>query len=71
MTTGWNWFFYVTLPNIEYYLSTDHISQNIQNDIHNLQVRLEQFTDQTKKSKKYQLVGISLSINDNMKSPQI
>ena len=40
------------------------------NKIHNLQIKIEQFTDQTKKAKKYQLVGISLSIHDNTKSPQ-
>ena len=58
------------MPNIQYYLSTDHISQNIQNKIHNLQIRLEEFTEQTKKAKKYQLIGIALSINGNTKSPQ-
>ena len=51
-------------------LSTVHISQNDQNKIHNLQIRLEQSTDQTKKAKKYQLVGIALFIHDNTKSPQ-
>ena len=53
-----------------HYLSTVHISQDVQNKIHNLQIRLEQSTDQTKKAKKYQLVGIALFIHDNTKSPQ-
>ena len=34
-----------------HYLSTVHISQDVQNKIHNLQLRLEQSTDQTKKLK--------------------
>ena len=63
-------FLYKTARKIQYYLSTDHISQNVQNKIHNLQIRLEQFIDQTKKTKRYQLVGISVSINDDTKSPQ-
>ena len=44
------------------------MSRNVQNKIHNLQIRLEQFTDQTK-AKKYQLVGIALSMNDNTQNP--
>ena len=56
VATGWNWFFYIRECEISC--------------IHNLQFRLEQLTDQTKKAKKYQLVGIALSINDNAKSPQ-
>ena len=63
-------FLYKTARKIQCYLSTDHISQNVQNKIHNLQIRLEQFIDQTKKTKRYQLVGISVSINDDTKSPQ-
>ena len=58
------------MRNIVYYLSTVHISQNVQNKIQNLQIRLEQFTDLTKKAKKYQLIGIGLSIHYNTKSPQ-
>ena len=58
------------MRNIVYCLSTVHISQNVQNKIQNLQIRLEQFTDLTKKAKKYQLIGIGLSIHDNTKSPQ-
>ena len=34
-----------------HYLSTVHISQNVQNKIHNLRIRLEQSTYQTKKLK--------------------
>ena len=58
------------MRNILHYLSTIHISRNVLNKIHNLQIRLEQFTDLTKKATKYQLVGIALSTNDNTKSPQ-
>ena len=63
-------FLYKAMRNIVYYLSTVHISQNVQNKIQNLQIRLEQFTDLTKKAKKYQVIGIGLSIHDNTKSPQ-
>ena len=49
------------MRNILYYLSTACISQNVQNKIYNLQIRLEQFTDQTKKAKKFKLVGLALS----------
>ena len=31
-------------------ISTDHISENVQSKIYNFKIRLEQFTDQTKKS---------------------
>ena len=58
------------MRNILHYLSTIHISRNVLNKIHNLQIRLEQFTDLTKKVTKYQLVGIALSINGSTKSPQ-
>ena len=44
------------------------MSPDVQNKIHNLQFRLEQFTEQ-KKAKKYQLVGIAHAINNNTKSP--
>ena len=60
-------FLHETVRNTLYYLSTVHISQN---KIHNLQIRLEQLTDQTKKLKKHQLAGIALSIHDNTKSSQ-
>ena len=30
-------------------ITTDHISENVQNKIYNFKIRLEQFTDQTKK----------------------
>ena len=46
------------------------MSQNLQNKIHNLQIRVEQFNDQTEKGKKYQSFGISLSINGHTKSAQ-
>ena len=45
-----------------------HISENIQKKLYNLQVKLEEFTDQIKK---YRIVGIELSINDNTKSSRI
>ena len=61
-------FLYKTVRNILHYLSTVHISRNVQNKIHNLQIRLKQFTDLTKDATKYQLLGIS--INDNNKSPR-
>ena len=61
-------FLYKTVRNILYYLSTDHIS--VRNKINNRQIRLGQFTDHTKNAKKYKLVGITLSINYNTKSPQ-
>ena len=38
-------------------MNTVHIPENVQNKIYNLQIRLEQFIDQTK----YLLVGIELS----------
>ena len=57
------------MRNILYYLSAVQISQDVQNKIHNLKFRLEQFTEQ-KKAKKYQLVGIAHAINNNTKSPQ-
>ena len=57
------------MRNILYYLSAVQISPDVQNKIHNLQFRLEQFTEQ-KKAKKYQLVGIAHAINNNTKSPQ-
>ena len=55
MATGWNWFFYIRQCEISC--------------IDNLQIRLEQLTE-NKNTKKYQLVGIALSIDDNTKSPQ-
>ena len=45
-----------------------HISENIQKKLYNLQVKLEEFTDQIKK---YRIVGIELSINDNTKGSRI
>ena len=51
-----------------YNLNTVHIFENVQNKMHKLLNRVEQFTDQTKKPKKYQIVGIELSINDNTES---
>ena len=38
-------------------ISTDYISENVQNKIYNFKIRLAQFTYQTKKAKKYSLVG--------------
>ena len=32
------------------------ISENVQNKIHDLQIRLEQFTDQTKRAKKILII---------------
>ena len=58
------------MQNILQYLSTLYISQNVRKRMHNLRFRLEKVTDQTIKAKKYQLVGIPLSINDNTKSSQ-
>ena len=43
---------------------------HIQSKIHDLQTRLEQFTNQTRKAKKHQLVVIALPLNDNTKCPQ-
>ena len=37
-------------------------------NVHNLQIRLEKFTDQTKNTKKYILVGIALSLMTILKA---
>ena len=55
------------MRNVLQYLSTVQISRNVQNKIQDLQIRLEQFAHETKKSKNYQLVGIALSTDDNTK----
>ena len=44
-------FLHKTRQNILQYLGTAQISRNVQNKIHNLQIRLDQFTDETKKLK--------------------
>ena len=44
-------FLHKTRQNILQYLGTVQISRNVQNKIHNLQIRLDQFTDETKKLK--------------------
>ena len=56
------------MRNILQYLSNIRSSGNVRNKIYNLQIKLEKFTDQTKKAKKYQLVRIALSVNDNTKN---
>ena len=45
--------------------SWNYIFENVQDKIYNLKIRLEQFTDQTKKAKKYWLIGIELSYMTN------
>ena len=44
-------FLYIRQYGISCNISTVHISENVQNKICNLQIRLEQFTDETKKTK--------------------
>ena len=56
------------MRNILQYLSNIRNSGNVRNKIYNFQIKLEKFTDQTKKAEKYQLVRIALSINDNAKN---
>ena len=46
-------FFHIRQYEISCNISTDHISENGQNKIYNFEIRHEQFTDQTKKAKKY------------------
>ena len=46
------------------------MSEHVQSKLYNLHIKLEQFSEKTKKFKKLHLVGIELSINDNTKSPQ-
>ena len=58
------------MQNILEYLSTVQISRNVKNKIHNLQIRLEQFTEEIKRAKKYQPVEIALSMKGNTKSSQ-
>ena len=58
------------MRHILLYLGTVRISRNVQNKIHNLQITLEQFTDETKKVTKYKSVEIAPSINNNPKNPQ-
>ena len=50
--------------------SWNYIFENVQDKIYNFKIRLEQFTDQTKKAKKYWLIGIELSYMTNGKSSQ-
>ena len=50
-------------------ISTDHMSENVQNKICNFEIRLEQFTNQTKKAKKYCFAGIQLSYMTMLKDP--
>ena len=51
MANSCNYFFYIRRYEISCNISTDHISNNIQNKIYNFKIRLEQFTNQTKKLK--------------------
>ena len=61
-------FLYKTVRNIFCYLSTVHISQNVQNQIHNLQIRVEQFTDLTKKLKNTSQLELHFSYLTTLKS---
>ena len=44
------------------------MSEHVQSKLYNLHIKLEQFSEKTKKFKKLHLVGIELSINDNTKA---
>ena len=61
-------FFHIRQYEISCNISTDHISENGQNKIYNFEIRHEKFTDQTKKAKKYWLVGIELSYMTMLKA---
>ena len=45
--------------------SWNYIFENVQDKIYNFKIRLEQFTDKTKKAKKYWLIGTELSYITN------
>ena len=53
MANSSNEFFFIRQYEISCNISTDHISENVHNKIYNYKIRLEQFTDQIKKAKKY------------------
>ena len=50
--------------------STVHISENVQNKIYNLQIRLEHFADEKKSFKKILFSWNLTFITGNTKSPQ-
>ena len=71
MASSWNLFFYIREYEISCNISTDHISENVQNKIYNFKIRFKKFTHQTKKAKKYWLAGTELSYMIMLKAPNI
>ena len=51
MTNSENYIFYIRQWEISCDISTFQRSENVQNKIYDLKIRLEQFTDHTKKAK--------------------